>query len=170
MFLGSYVRAVDALNEWVGKTVMWLFLALTASVIIDMFARFLTGQSTDWAFDINYMIYGINFMLAGAFCMKHDTHVRVDALYAKFPPRVRAVLEIIFFLAIMFPFTYFCLDSTWDNFLQAWESKEVSIVSAWHPPIYHYKAVMPLAFALLLLQEVAQFIRYVNTAVKGEQS
>jgi len=55
MFLGSYVRAVDALNEWVGKVVMWLFLALTASVIIDMFARFLTGQSTDWAFDINYI-------------------------------------------------------------------------------------------------------------------
>lgn len=170
MFLASYVKAVDAINEWVGKTVMWLFLALTATTLFDMVVRYLTGKSTDWAFDINYMLFGINFMLAGAFCVKHDTHVRVDAIYGRFSPRGKAIVDIVFYVLIMFPFTIFCLDSMWESFIQAVESSEVSIVSAWHPPIYHYKLVMPLTFFLLLIQEIAQFIRYINTAIKGEQS
>ncbi|MFH1058042.1 MAG: TRAP transporter small permease subunit [Pseudomonadota bacterium] len=170
MFLASYVKAVDAINEWVGKTVMWLLLALTATTLYDMLSRYLTGQSTDWAFDINYMLFGINFMLAGAFCIKHDSHVRVDAIYGRFSPRGKAIVDIVFYVLIMFPFTIFCLDAAWDSFIQAVESREVSIVSSWHPPIYHYKFVMPLTFFLLLIQEVAQFIRYLNTVIKGEQS
>jgi len=81
MIIRTFLKTVDAINEWVGKTVMWLFIALTLSVLIDMIWRYLTGSSTVWAFDVNYMIYAVNFMLAGGFCMLHDKHVRVDAFY-----------------------------------------------------------------------------------------
>jgi len=146
---------------------MWLFVVLTATVLTDMFHRYITGSSTDWAFDINYMVYAVNFMLAGAFCMKHDMHVRVDAFYVMMPIRVRGILEILFFLILLFPMTIYCLDSTWGNFLQAVKSREIGIVSPWHPPVYHFKFIMPLAFFLLLLQEIAQFIRYAYAVVKG---
>lgn len=163
----AYVKFIDTVNEVVGKAVMWLFVLLTLSVLTDQFKRYLTGRSTDWAFDINYMIYAVNFMLAGAFCLKHEMHVRVDAIYKAMPPRGRAIMEILFYLILLMPMTLFCLDSTWTNFAQAWQSKEISIVSPWHPPVYHFKFVMPLTFALLFLQEVAQFIRYVHLLVKG---
>jgi len=167
MIIRTFLKTVDAINEWVGKTVMWLFLALTASVLIDMFTRYLTGACTVWAFDVNYMIYSVNFMLAGGFCMLHEKHVRVDAFYLMMPLRAQAILEIIFYLVLLFPMTLFVLNATWLNFVQAVASKEIGIVSPWHPAVYHFKFVMPLAFFLLLIQEIAQFIRYGYQAVKG---
>jgi len=83
--------------------VMWLFIALTLSVLIDMIWRYLTGSSTVWAFDVNYMIYAVNFMLAGGFCMLHDKHVRVDAFYNMMPIRAQGIVEIIFYLFLLFP-------------------------------------------------------------------
>jgi len=167
MIFKMYVNFVDTLNEWIGRTVMWLLVLLVITVVTDQFKRYLTGQSTDWAFDINYMVYGVNFMLAGAFCMKHDVHVRVDAFYVMMPVRYRCLLEVLFHVILLIPMTLFCLDSTWGNFLSAWNSKEISIVSSWHPPVYHFKFVMPLTFFLLLLQELAFLIRYVYGMVKG---
>lgn len=154
-----FLTAVDSLNEFIGKAVSWLFLALIFSVSIDLLARFFMGQATDWAFDINYMIYGTQFMLAGAYTMKHDAHVRVDVLLSKFSPRSQALLEIIFYVCIMLPSCAFLLHATWKDFVQACLSKEVSIVSSWHPPVYHYKGIMPLTFALLILQSIVQLIR-----------
>ena len=156
-----FIRGVDALNEFMGKAVSWLFLALIASVCLDLFSRAFTGRSTDWAFDINYMLYGTSFMVAGAYTLKHDGHVRVDVLFMNFSAKTRAWLEIFFYIALMFPLCSFLLYSTWVEFLISVETREVSIVSAWHPPIYHYKFVMPLSFALLLLQSIVQFLRNV---------
>ena len=85
--MAPVVNGINALNEFVGKAVSLLFIALVITVSLDLFTRFFTGKSTDWAFDINYMIYGTNFMLAGAYAMKHDSHVRVDVIYQKFSPR-----------------------------------------------------------------------------------
>jgi TRAP-type mannitol/chloroaromatic compound transport system permease small subunit len=167
MILKVYVKIVDGINEWIGRTVMWLFVVLTATVLIDQFKRYLTGQSTDWAFDINYMVYAVNFMLAGAFCMKNEAHVRVDAIYNLMPIRVKSLLEVLFYLLLLFPMTIFNLDATWTDFLRAVSNKEIGIVSPWHPPIYHFKFVMPLAFFLLLIQEIAQFIRYSYGLIKG---
>ena len=170
MVIDYFVRGVDSLNEWVGKAVSWLFIALIATVCTDLFTRAFTGKSTDWAFDINYMLYGINFMLAGAYTLKYDGHVRVDVLFMKFSPKARAWLEIFFYLLIMFPLCAFLLHSTWTEFLMSWDNKEVSIVSSWHPPIYHYKFVMPLSFALLLLQSIVQFLRNVFTVAGRVQN
>jgi TRAP-type mannitol/chloroaromatic compound transport system permease small subunit len=167
MKLEVLLKGIDGLNEFFGKAVSWLFLALIASVCIDLFMRALTGRSTVWAFDINYMIYGVNFMLAGAYTLKYDGHVRVDVLYMKFSSRGQAILEIIFYILIMFPLCLFLLNATWEDFLQAWASKEISIVSSWHPPVYHYKGIMPLAFALLFLQSIVLFIRNILTLKKG---
>lgn len=165
--MDKIINGINGLNEWVGQTVSWLFLALTASVCIDLFTRFFTGRSTDWAFDVNYMIYGTLFMLAGPYALKHNAHVRVDVLYMKFSPRTRAVLECLFYILIMFPLCAFMLHATWLDFMNAVKMKEVSIVSSWHPPVYHFKAIMPLTFALLILQSVAKFIPNLVLAVKG---
>jgi TRAP-type mannitol/chloroaromatic compound transport system permease small subunit len=160
-----FVRAIDKISEWTGKTVAWLFLLLVATVAYDLFARRLTGKATDWAFDINYMIYGTNFMIAGAYTLWCNGHVRVDVLYNQFSPRTRAWMEIVFYVCLMIPMCVFLLYSTWLDFSYSWASKEVSIQSAWHPPIYHYKFVMPLTFALLLLQSLSELIKNVLVVI-----
>jgi len=164
------VNGINALNEFVGKAVSLLFIALVITVSLDLFSRFFTGKSTFWAFDINYMIYGTNFMLAGAYAMKHDSHVRVDVIYQKFSPRTRAVMDLFFLALVMIPLSSFMFYSTWIDFVNSVGVRETSMVSSWRPPIYPYKAVMPLAFFLLLLQSIGHFITSSVIALKGESN
>lgn len=162
-----YLGWIDSLNELIGKAVSWLFLALTASVVVDLTMRYFVGRTTVWAYDINYMIYGTQFMLAGAYTMKYNAHVRVDVLYMKFSPRGRAVLEVIFYICIMFPLCFFLFSSCWSDFVRACSAREISIVTSWHPPVYHYKGVMPVTYALLILQSIVLFIRNIAIIWKG---
>jgi len=164
------VNGINALNEFVGKAVSLLFIALVITVSLDLFSRFFTGKSTFWAFDVNYMIYGTNFMLAGAYAMKHDSHVRVDVNYQKFSPRTRAVMDLFFLALVMIPISSFMFYSTWIDFLNSVGARETSMVSSWRPPIYPYKAVMPLAFFLLLLQSIGHLITSFVIALKGESN
>jgi len=158
---------INTLNEWVGKTVNWLILALVVEVALDVILRKTTGKGLFWAFDVNYMIYGTQFMLAGAYTLKYNAHVRVDVVYNRFSPRGRATLEIIFLLCLLFPASIFLIDACWEHFLVATYQREIGIVSAWHPPIYPFKAVMPVTFALLILQGVVIFAHNLVTAIKG---
>lgn len=167
MKIQPVLNGINALNEYVGRAVSLLIIALVATVCLDLFTRFFTGRSTDWAFDINYMIFGTNFMLAGAYAMKHDTHVRVDVLYQMFSRRTQAVLEVVFMVFVMIPMCSLMLHSTFGEFLMSVEAREVSISSSWHPIIYPYKGIMPLAFLLLLLQSIAHFFSNLPIALKG---
>lgn len=164
------INGINALNEFVGKSVSLLFIALVITVSIDLFTRYFTGKSTEWAFDINYMIFGTNFMLAGAYAMKHDSHVRVDVIYQKFSPHTRAVLDVVFLVLVMIPLSSFMFYSTWIDFLNSVAARETSMVSSWRPPIYPYKAVMPLAFFLLLLQSIGHFITKFVIVLKGDSN
>ena len=164
------VNGINALNEFVGKAVSLLFIVLVITVSLDLFSRFFTGKSTFWAFDINYMIYGTNFMLAGAYAMKHDSHVRVDVIYQKFSPRTRAVMDLFFLALVMIPLSSFMFYSTWIDFINSVGARETSMFSSWRPPIYPFKAVMPLAFFLLLLQSIGHFITSFVIALKGESN
>ncbi|MBU1276568.1 MAG: TRAP transporter small permease subunit [Proteobacteria bacterium] len=164
-----FIKIIDWISEWSGKTVSWLFLVLCATVAYDLFARRVTGRATDWAFDINYMIYGTNFMIAGAYTLLHNGHVRVDVLYNNFSVKTRAWLEILFYLVFMIPMCVFLLSSTWLDFGYSFEAREVSIQSAWHPAIWPYKFVMPLTFTLLLLQSIAELAKNIMAAAGRSQ-
>lgn len=157
---------IDSLNERCGKAVSWLILVLVAECAIDLILRKVTGRGLFWAFDMNYMIYGTQFMLAGAYTLKHNAHVRVDVIYNLFSPRGRAILECIFYICLLFPMSLFLINACWEHFTVAVAERMIGIVSAWHPPIYPFKAVMPVTFALLFLQGVAIFVRSLATIIK----
>ena len=165
----AFIKIVDWISEWSGKTVSWLFLVLCVTVAWDLFERRITGRSTDWAFDVNYMIYGTNFMIAGAYTLLHNGHVRVDVLYNSFSTKTRAWLEVLFYVAFMLPMCVILLSSTWMDFLYSFEAREVSIQSSWHPAIWPYKFVMPLTFALILLQSLAELLKNIYTLAGRDQ-
>lgn len=165
-----FIRIIDWLSEWSGKTVSWLFLVLCATVAYDLFARRFSGRATDWAFDVNYMIYGTNFMIAGAYTLLHKGHVRVDVLYNSFSVKTQGWLDIIFYVCLMIPMCVFLISSTWLDFMYSFEAREVSIQSAWHPAIWPYKFVMPLTFALMLLQSLAELVKSIMAAAGRSQN
>jgi len=124
---------------------------------------------TVWAYDMTYLLCGTLFMMGVAYTLRHNAHVRVDVLYNMLPPRGKSILECCLYLLTFFPIMVALfikgIDFTW----AAWKIKETAFLSPWRPIIYPFKAVLPLAALLTLLQGVVEFIRHLVFAVRGKK-
>ena len=92
-----------ALSSAVGKTYGWSILVLTFTTSYEVFARYMFGAPTDWAFDASYMLYGTLFMMAGAYALSRNGHVRGDFLYRAWSPRRQAMMDLVLYFLFFFP-------------------------------------------------------------------
>lgn len=156
-----FVRFIDRTSTFVGKTFAWLIVVLTAHVCWEVLARYLLNTPSAWAFDLQLMYYGILFMMAGAYTLAKSGHVRGDILYGFLPPRVQATLDLLLYIVFFIPGV---VALVWAGWYYAGESiaiREHSSLMANGPPIYPFKAFIPVAGAVLLLQGLAEILRCV---------
>lgn len=153
------LACIDAISAWTGRLVCWLGLLLSAAVIYEVASRYVFNRPTIWAFDVAMMLTSILCLMPAAYLLKEKAHIRVDVLFDMFPKRVQLLIECIFYLVFFFPFTLVMVwyGSRATHF--AWAANEISNTSQWGEPIAWWKGVIPLAFFLLLLQGIAEFIR-----------
>jgi TRAP-type mannitol/chloroaromatic compound transport system permease small subunit len=157
----SWLLRVDELSALFGKMFAWLIVALTLLIYWEVFSRYALNAPHDWVFDWMYILYGILFMMAGAYTLSRNGHVRGDVLYGFFPPRVQAGLDLALYLLFFTPGVIALVYAGWDFAAKSWEVNEHSSVTASGPAIYPLKAFIPAAGALLLLQGVVEIIRCV---------
>lgn len=156
-----WIRRIDLLSTGVGKAFAWLILVLTAVVCWDVIARYVFAAPTDWAFDTSYMLYGTLFMMAGAYTLARNGHVRGDFLYANMKPRTQAALDLLLYFLFFIPGIAALMYSGVDFARMSWHLREHSSLTSGGPPIYQFKAVIPVAGALVLLQGFAEIGRCV---------
>ncbi len=163
----KFVRAVDAFNEFFGKYVALLIVPLVLVVTYEVILRKIFHSPTVWAFEMTVYLYGAHFLLGAAYTYLHDRHVRIDILSSRLPVKAQLWLSIVTFFVIFVPFVG---GLTWSTLLYASHSVAMGehSWSAWKPPLYIYKCVMPLGFILLFVQGVAHFIRDIYR-LKGEE-
>ena len=94
---------IDRFNTWIGQLFGWLVLALTLFVSFEVFSRYVLSNPHAWAFDMMNMLYGGLFMMAGAYTLSKNGHVRGDVLYGFFPPRLQAGLDLILYILFFIP-------------------------------------------------------------------
>jgi TRAP-type mannitol/chloroaromatic compound transport system permease small subunit len=154
---------IDRISTWIGQAFSFLIVVLTLHVSWEVFSRYALDAPRSWAFDAMIMLYGTLFMMAGAYTLAKNGHVRGDVLYGFFRPRTQAswdlLLYIVFFLPGVFAGYYYAADS--------WRIHETSNITAEGPPIYPFKTVIPLAGAILLLQGIVEIIRCVICIKQG---
>ena len=117
------------------------------------------GAPHAWAFDVMIMMYGTLFMMAGAYTLSKNGHVRGDVLYGFFPPRLQAALDLALYIMFFVPGV---VALCWAGYVYAgesWAINEHSNITADGPPIYPFKTVIPIAGAVLLLQGIVEIIR-----------
>ena len=159
---------VDRISLWAGKLSAWLIVVLMLVVSVEVFKRYILNAPTAWIFDLNSMLYGTLFMMCGSYALAQDAHVRGDFLYTNMKPRTQASLDLalyfLFFLpgivALVYAGTGFAADS--------WRINEHSNVTSNGPPVYHFKTVIPIAGALVLLQGLAEMVRCVVCLKTGD--
>jgi TRAP-type mannitol/chloroaromatic compound transport system permease small subunit len=154
-----FITIIDSLSTWVGKAFAWLILVLTFGISYEVFVRYVLRAPTTWAFDFSYINYGAMFLMAGAYTLARNGHVRADVMYRFWPPRRQAsmdlVLYIIFFLPAVAAFIY----SGWNYAAFSVRFREVSIFSPAGVPVFPLKALIPVTGVLLLLQGIAEIMR-----------
>src|SRR2546430_6294862 len=162
-----FIRAIDQVSYWSGKAASWLIVALTFVVAIEVFKRYILNAPTAWIFDLNNMLYGSLFMLCGAYTLALAGHVRADFVYIYMKPRAQASLDLILYFLFFIPGMIGLIYAGADFAADSWRIGEHSTVTAEGPPVYHFKSVIPVAGALVLLQGLAEIARCVMCLKTG---
>ncbi len=161
-----FCRAIDSVNERVGRIASFAVLPLVILVAIEVLARYALNRPTIFAWDINIQLYGLLVMLGAGYALLTKGHVVVDVIITHFSPKVRAILELI-----TSSFFFLCTGTLmWTSAGVAWEStlSKESYTSIWSPPIYPFKIMIFVGGCLLLLQGIAKFIRDIAVIASKE--
>ncbi len=162
---GLYI--VDQISTFVGKTAGWAILILTMTTSYEVFMRYVFVAPTEWAFDASYILYGSLFMLAGAYALSRNSHVRGDFIYRAWSPRRQASMDLTLYLLFFFPGILALIYSGFGFAELSWIMKERSSASPNGPPVYHFKTLIPLTGILMLLQGIVEFMRCIIAVRDG---
>jgi TRAP-type mannitol/chloroaromatic compound transport system permease small subunit len=163
-----FLLRIDAISVWVGKAAAWLIIGLMMLVCVEVFKRYIMNMPTAWIFDASNMFYGTLFMLAGAYGLAQNAHVRGDFLYSSFRPRTQAGLDLVLYIFFFLPGVAALVYAGYDYAALSWRIGEHSTVTAEGPPIYYFKTVIPIAGALVMLQGLAEIMRCIICLRTGE--
>jgi TRAP-type mannitol/chloroaromatic compound transport system permease small subunit len=155
----NLLHFVDSLSTWVGKSFAWLILVLTLGVSYEVFVRYLLRAPTTWAFDFSYINYGALFLMAGAYTLSRNGHVRADVIYRFLSPRVQASLDLVLYVVFFLPAVGALIYAGWFYAGSSVKFREVSIFSPAGVPVFPLKSLIPLTGVFLLLQGAAEIIR-----------
>jgi TRAP-type mannitol/chloroaromatic compound transport system permease small subunit len=161
MSAARFLRIVDSISYASGKIFAWLIVALTFVVSIEVFKRYILNAPTAWIYDLNSMLYGTLFMMCGAYTLAAAGHVRADFVYIYMKPRGQAALDLALYLHFYIPGILGLIYAGAGFAADSWRIREHSTVTAEGPPVYQFKAVIPLAGALVMLQGLAEILRCV---------
>lgn len=150
---------IDRLSAGIGRAFAWCIVIMTLGTCYDVFTRYLLNAPTNWAFDVSYFMYGALFIMAGAYTLSRNGHVRCDFVYQTWPYRVQAAIDLVLYLVFLLPgfLALFCYGIPFAE--QSWYTHELSIYAPTGAPVYPHKALIPIAAALMLLQCLAEIIR-----------
>lgn len=154
-----WLLLIDRISAFFGKAFAWLIVALTLLISAEVFSRYVLNAPNDWVWDTTYIMYGVLFMMAGAYTLSRNGHVRGDVLYGFFPVRVQAGLDLLLYFVFFIPGVVALVWAGTSFAETSWAIREHSSVTASGPPVYHFKTFIPIAGALLLLQGIAEIVR-----------
>jgi TRAP-type mannitol/chloroaromatic compound transport system permease small subunit len=159
--------AIDKLSTALGHLFSWLIVALTLLVTWEVLSRKFLDTPHAWAFDAQIMMYGVLFMMAGAYTLAKNGHVRGDVLYGFFPTRMQASVDLILYLLFFLPGSVAMVYAGWTYAAESFAIREHSTITVDGPPIYPFKAFIPIAGALILVQGVVEIVRCVVALKNG---
>jgi TRAP-type mannitol/chloroaromatic compound transport system permease small subunit len=151
-------RLIDALSEFVGRWVSWLILAAVLISAGNAIVRKAFDSSSNAWLEIQWYLFAAVFLLAAGYTLLRQEHVRIDVVLGRFSKRTQIVIEAVCIVLFLFPFCIAVIDLVWPLVMRAYQSGEMSSNAGglirW--PVF---ALVPVGFALLLLQGVSEFIK-----------
>jgi TRAP-type mannitol/chloroaromatic compound transport system permease small subunit len=159
---------VDKISTWVGQAFSFLIVALTLHISWEVYSRYVLDNPRAWAFDVMIMMYGTLFMMAGAYTLAKNGHVRGDVIYGFFSPRAQAAVDLTLYIVFFLPGVVALVWAGYTYAAESWAINEHSNITSEGPPVYPFKTVIPLAGAFVLVQGIVEIIRCIICLKEGE--
>jgi len=159
--------SIDNLSAWVGKAFAWCIVVLTFATSYEVFVSYLLNRPTGWAFDMSVQMYGALFLMAGAYTLSRNGHVRGDVLYRLLPIKWQAGIDLVLYVVFLLPGALALMITGYYYAADSWFYKEVAWSSPARIQIYFFKTLIPIAGTLLLLQALAEMVRCVHCLRRG---
>jgi len=165
--INAILKAVDNINDWVGKVLSLGVLFMFALVLTEVIRRYFFNSPTVWGNELTQLTFGVYVVVCGGYILRWGGHVNVDILYGRFSIKGRAIIDMITFSL----FLMFCGMMLAYGGSLAWESLSTfeHSQSAWNPPLYPVKLMIPTGAFLLLLQGIAKLVRDILTLLTAEK-
>lgn len=162
----SFLLAVDRFSTWIGKACAWSVVLLTLLISWEVFSRYVLNRPHAWVLDAQIMLYGLLFMMAGAYTLSKNGHVRGDVLYGFLAPRTQAIVDLTLYIIFFLPGV---IALTWAGWTYANESLAIreQTFNADPIPVYPFKFVIPVSGFVLLLQGIVEIIRCIQCIQTG---
>jgi len=156
----SISRAIDALNERVGRTILWLVLVMAVVSAANAIYRYLFHMSSNAWLELQWYLFGAVFLFCAGYTLRHDEHIRIDVLASRWSRRTQVKIDVFGTVFFLLPMAIFIMWLSWPVFMNAWRSGEVSSNAGglirWPARLF-----IPVGFFLLSLQGFSELIKRV---------
>ena len=160
---------LDRVSEFFGEIAAWLVTPLILIMCYEVFCRYVLGAPTSWSYELSYMLTAANYLLAFAVVLRFDENMRVDILNAQFPPRIRALVDLLLLLFILCPLIYLIVPALSEHLTRAWIQGERTGQSSWNPPVWPFRLVYVMSFVLLGVQVVSEIFKKARVVAFGAE-
>ena len=164
----NYIQFADHLSTWVGKGFAWCIIVLCFGTVYEVVVGYVFNAPTLWNFDFSLQMYGALFIMAGAYTLSTEAHVRGDVIYRLFAVKTQAKIDLVLYFLFFFPGVTALALSGLDYAHNAWMTKETSWNSPAQIQIYMAKALIPLSGILLIIQGISEVFRSIICIKTGQ--
>jgi len=158
MVMQKFLLFVDKASTFTGHFFSWTIVGLTLLISWEVFSRYLLNTPHAWALDAQIMLYGVLFMMAGAYTLAAGGHVRGDVLYGFLEPRTQAAIDLVLYVLFFLPGIFALAYAGWTYASDSLAIHETTF-SPEPLPLYPFKFIIPLAAFFLFLQGIVEIIR-----------
>ena len=163
----GFISFADHLSTSVGKAFSWCIVILMGGTCYEVVMAYAFNAPTLWNFDFSLQMYGAIFMMAGAYTLSTEAHVRGDVLYRLFKPKTQGYIDLVLYFIFFFPGVFALAFYGYEYAALAWKIKETSWNSPAQIQIYMAKSLIPAAGLLLIIQGVSEVFRCIICIQSG---
>ena len=161
MLLGL-ARAIDALNERVGRLIYWLILVMVLVSAGNATMRYALSMASNAWLELQWYLFAAVFLLCSGYTLLHNEHIRIDVISNHLSRRTQIWIDVFGLVFFLLPMSVYIMWASWPVFMNAWTSGEVS-GSAGGLIRWPARLMVPAGFLLLSLQGVSELIKRVAT-------
>ena len=161
-----FLTVIDYISEWSGKIFSFLSLLAIVVVVHGVVMRYCFNAPTIWSLELTIYLCAGTYLVGGAYAHLYNSHIRIDALYSRWTPRIRAIIDLVTFPVFIISITAMGWAGT--NWTIKAIVKDATSGSVWDPAIWPVRLLIPLGCLLLLLQGLARFVRDFGIARTGK--